>query len=70
MTTPQPEAAEQFVVVVNDEGHHSLWWYGRPVPAGWRTASEPGTRQECLARIEERWTDLRPRRRQAPAGAR
>ncbi|WLW53081.1 MbtH family protein [Streptomyces sp. YU58] len=65
MTTADAEAAERFVVVVNDEGHHSLWWHGRPVPPGWRTASEPATREECLARIEQDWTDLRPRRRHA-----
>ncbi|MFI1360481.1 MbtH family protein [Streptomyces sp. NPDC020898] len=70
MTTADAEAAEQFVVVVNDEDHHSLWWHGRPVPQGWRTASEPGTRQECLARIEESWTGLRPEARLTPAGPR
>ncbi|MFI9175510.1 MbtH family NRPS accessory protein [Streptomyces lincolnensis] len=66
MTTADAEAAaERFVVVVNDEGHHSLWWYGRPVPPGWRATSEPATREECLARIERDWTGLRPSRRLA-----
>ncbi len=56
---------ETFVVVVNDEGRHSLWWPGRTVPAGWRVASDPGSRQEALTLIEERWTGLRTRPRLA-----
>lgn len=59
------DAVEAFVVVVSDEGRHSLWWPGRPVPAGWRVASDPGSRQECLDLIEERWSGLRTRPRLA-----
>ena len=48
------------VVVVNDEGQHSLWWADRELPAGWRATGDHGTRAQCLARIAEIWTDLRP----------
>jgi MbtH protein len=48
------------LVVVNGEGQYSLWWADRPAPAGWEPVGGPGTREECLARIGELWTDMRP----------
>lgn len=49
-----------FHVVVNDEEQYSVWPAGRTMPAGWRTVGEPASRQECLDRIEQVWTDIRP----------
>jgi MbtH protein len=51
---------DAFLVVRNDEGQYSVWWQDRPVPAGWAAVGEPGSRQACLDRISELWTDLRP----------
>ena len=51
---------DSFKVVVNDEGHHSIWPAGREAPAGWRAAGKGGTKEECLAHIKELWTDMRP----------
>lgn len=51
---------EAFVAVVNDEGQYSVWWEDRELPAGWRPTEHRGTREECLARISEVWTDMRP----------
>ncbi|MFF0433777.1 MbtH family protein [Streptomyces sp. NPDC004327] len=51
---------ERFVVVVNDEEQYSLWAEGRELPAGWRAAGFAGTKAECLAHVEEVWTDQRP----------
>lgn len=50
-----------FEVVVNDEEQYSIWPVGRALPLGWRVAGKQGTRTECLAYIEETWTDMRPR---------
>lgn len=47
-------------VVVNDEEQYSVWPATRDVPAGWRTTGFTGTRAECLAHIDEVWTDMRP----------
>ena len=47
-------------VVVNDEEQYSIWFVDRAVPAGWREAGKEGTKEECLAYIEEVWTDMRP----------
>jgi MbtH protein len=48
------------VVVVNDEEQYSIWPAVRELPAGWRSDGFTGTEQECLAHIEEVWTDMRP----------
>lgn len=50
-----------YAVVVNDEEQYSLWPDDREPPAGWRREGTVGSRDECLARIEARWTDMRPR---------
>jgi MbtH protein len=49
-----------FLVVVNDEEQYSLWRADLVIPAGWRTAHGPAGRDECLAWVEETWTDMRP----------
>ncbi|MFE3853488.1 MbtH family protein [Streptomyces griseorubiginosus] len=48
-------------VVRNDEDQYSIWWAERDLPAGWSAEGTEGTREECLARIAEVWTDMRPR---------
>jgi MbtH protein len=67
MSTP-----ETFVVVVNDEEQHSLWPASEEPPAGWWRTGFTGTKDECVAHIDEVWTDIRPlslRRRLAGGGA-
>ncbi|MFB0632706.1 MbtH family protein [Streptomyces sp. AB3(2024)] len=58
-------------VVLNDEEQYSIWWADRDLPAGWHAEGTEGTREECLARITELWTDLRPAslRRRMSAGS-
>ncbi|MCJ2036200.1 MbtH family protein [Methylobacterium sp. J-068] len=62
----------RFYVVVNEEEQYSIWPSYRPVPAGWSPLGEPRPKAECLARIDELWTDMRPLslRRQMEAQAR
>ena len=50
----------RYVVVVNDEEQYSIWREGREIPAGWRAAGKAGTKSECLAYIDDVWTDMRP----------
>jgi len=47
-------------VVMNHEEQYSLWPVDRDLPAGWREAGKRGSKAECLAYINEVWTDLRP----------
>jgi MbtH protein len=62
VTNPFDNAEAGYLVLVNDEGQHSLWPGSIRVPAGWRVALAETDRRSCLEFIEERWTDIRPRR--------
>ncbi|NYT94915.1 MbtH family NRPS accessory protein [Salinispora sp. H7-4] len=48
-------------VVLNDEEQYSIWWADRDLPLGWRAEGTAGSKQECLERIQQVWTDMRPR---------
>ncbi|WP_131742360.1 MbtH family protein [Actinomadura roseirufa] len=61
MTNPFDDADGTFLVLVNAEDQHSLWPSFADVPEGWTTAFGPAARPECLAYVEENWTDIRPR---------
>ena len=47
-------------VVVNHEEQYSIWPVERELPAGWRDAGKEGPKDQCLAFINEHWTDMRP----------
>lgn len=49
-----------FIVLVNDEGQHSIWPAGTAIPAGWSNIGPVGPRAECLAFVDANWTDMRP----------
>ena len=49
-----------YLVLVNDEGQHSLWPSFVDVPAGWTVALGETTRDACLDYVNANWTDLRP----------
>lgn len=51
----------RYRVLVNDEEQHSLWPADLDVPAGWRVVFDGGDHDECVAYVEEHWTDMRPR---------
>jgi MbtH protein len=55
-----PNEQVLFKVVVNDEDQYSIWWDGRELPSGWRAEGTRGSKEECLAHIDEVWTDMRP----------
>ncbi len=52
--------AEVFKVVVNHEEQYSIWPAWKEIPAGWREAGKSGPKDQCLAYINEVWTDMRP----------
>jgi uncharacterized protein YbdZ (MbtH family) len=51
---------DTYSVVVNHEEQYSIWPAEKPMPAGWRVVGKEGTKKECLDRINELWTDMRP----------
>jgi MbtH protein len=50
-----------YQVVVNDEEQYSVWPADRALPAGWRAEGFVGLMRDCVAHIDEVWTDMRPR---------
>jgi len=47
-------------VVMNHEEQYSIWLKGKEIPAGWVAVGKSGMKPECLAYIDEVWTDMRP----------
>ena len=47
-------------VVVNHEDQYSIWPDFKEIPLGWRDVRRKGTKDDCLAYINEVWTDMRP----------
>ncbi|MFC1414691.1 MbtH family protein [Streptacidiphilus sp. N1-12] len=60
MSNPFENPDGRFVVVVNDEGQHSLWPSFAEVPAGWTVVHGEADRDSCVDYVNEHWTDLRP----------
>ena len=52
---------DEFKVLVNDEGQHSLWPSAQPIPAGWQQVGPLGPKQDCLEWIKTHWPDIAPR---------
>lgn len=59
-SNPFDDETALFVVLVNDEGQHSLWPVFAEVPAGWRAVYGEAERDACMNYIERNWTDIRP----------
>jgi MbtH protein len=49
-----------YTVVLNHEEQYSIWPAYKELPLGWTAAGKQGPKAECLAYIEEVWTDMRP----------
>lgn len=60
MSNPFEDADALYLVLVNEEGQYSLWPAGIAIPGGWVTVLTADSRSNCLAYIEEQWTDMRP----------
>lgn len=60
MTNPFEDPDGTYLVLVNDEGQHSLWPEFVDVPAGWQVTFGPDGRDSCLNHIENTWRDMRP----------
>jgi MbtH protein len=56
----EDDDATIYEVVRNHEEQYSIWPRARELPAGWIAVGTSGSKAECLAHIEEVWTDMRP----------
>jgi MbtH protein len=61
MSIDEREDGTVYTVVVNHEEQYSIWPADREIPLGWTEVGRVGSKAECLAYIEEVWTDMRPR---------
>jgi MbtH protein len=60
VTDDEHEDLTIYRAVINQEEQYSIWpahWENAP---GWRDAGKTGTTAECLAYIDQVWTDMRP----------
>lgn len=61
MSNPdEQEDTTIYTVVMNHEEQYSIWPAERELPLGWQAVGKTGSKSECLAYIEEVWTDMRP----------
>ena len=60
MSQDEREDNTIYKVVMNNEEQYSIWPADRENALGWMDAGKSGTKAECLAYIEEVWTDMRP----------
>ena len=60
MNNDEREDNTIYNVVVNHEEQYSIWPADRENPLGWNDAGKSGLKSDCLAYIEEVWTDMRP----------
>ncbi|MEZ0109042.1 MbtH protein [Catenulispora sp. EB89] len=56
----EDEDGRTYKVVINHEEQYSIWPAERECPVGWRECGPTGPKADCLAHIEEVWTDMRP----------
>lgn len=60
MMNPFENPDGTYLVLINDEGQHSLWPSFIDVPEGWTVAKSEDNRAACLEYIETNWVDMRP----------
>lgn len=59
-TDPDREDTTIYKVVVNHEEQYSIWPEYKVTRLAGATPERVGTKAECLAYIEQLWTDMRP----------
>lgn len=60
MSYDEEEDLTVYEVVVNHEEQYSIWPADRELPLGWERVGKQGLKAECLAYVEQVWTDMRP----------
>lgn len=60
MNDNEKEDTKIYKVVTNHEEQYSIWPADRENALGWNDVGKSGKKAECLAYIDEVWTDMRP----------
>lgn len=53
-------SAPLFFVVKNAANQHPLWPNHLPIPAGWAHEGFSGTEIDCMAHVDQVWSDMTP----------
>jgi MbtH protein len=61
VSNPFDDPDGRFLVLVNDEGQHSLWPEFAKIPQGWILVFGVADRASCIDYINDNWVDMRPR---------
>ena len=61
MSDEEEKDTETYKVVVNQEEQYSIWPQERNNPLGWQDVGIVGNKDECLAYIKEKWTNMTPK---------
>ncbi|MEU5980023.1 MbtH family protein [Streptomyces sp. NPDC047315] len=61
MSNPFEDPDGTYLVLVNDEGQHSLWPAFVDVPTGWHKVLGETDRDAALKYVNDNWTDMRPK---------
>ena len=60
MNSVESEGKIIYQVVINPQAQYSIWPVEIALPMGWTAEGKSGPKADCLAYIEEVWTDMRP----------
>jgi len=60
MSTTNEQDKTLYEVVTNDEEQYSIWPADKEIPCGWKKVGNQGSKEKCLAHVNEVWTDMRP----------
>ncbi|MCL7382556.1 MbtH family NRPS accessory protein [Streptomyces sp. 35G-GA-8] len=60
-SNPFDDPDGKYLVLINEEGQHSLWPEFAEVPQGWSVALPAADRPSAVAYVNTHWTDMRPR---------
>ncbi|MAU84053.1 MAG: MbtH family protein [Gordonia sp.] len=61
VTNPFDDQAGVFCVLVNEHGQYSLWPTFAEHPVGWTSTFGPNSHSDCIAYVNQVWTDMRPK---------
>ena len=60
MNENESEDTRIYKVVMNHQEQYSIWPADRENALGWNDVGKSGKKAECLAYIDDVWTDMRP----------
>ncbi|MCR6105083.1 MbtH family protein [Salipaludibacillus agaradhaerens] len=60
MAHPFESTEHHYMVLINEEGQHSLWPAVMAIPEGWHVVFSENTREACVDYVTHHWSDITP----------